>query len=270
MSSISASLFINNGKTDLEILFHSNNFSDLEKNVEKLFNEDQLDHAYSKAFDMEAKFSVYWKMNGKYWSSLDLNKDGKNELFFLPKAINPDDIEFIEIYTQKKGVYKLIYKESGHIIAYKIQPNTKEIVLFHHQYPCCSNASHNINMVRLVNGKINLRKKYFLARDEGMKGDFFPNSVNFTSKFNYLKKRTTVRWSPEKISKNAWSVFQENKLAIYPKLTPFRILAKKGNWYYIEICGEPIIRKKKLYDCVINSENFNNVHVFGWIVFNVE
>lgn len=265
MSSISASLFINNGKTDLEILFHSNNFSDLEKNVEKLFNEDQLDHAYSKAFDMEAKFSVYWKMNGKYWSSLDLNKDGKNELFFLPKAINPDDIELIEIYTQKKGIYNLIYKESGHIIAYKIHPNTKEIVLFHHQYPCCSSASHNINMVRLVNGKINLRKKYFLARDEGMKGDFFPNSVNFTSKFNYLKKRTTVRWSPEKISKNAWSVFQENKLAIYPKLTPFRILAKKGNWYYIEICGEPIIRKKKLYDCVINSENFNNVHVFGWI-----
>lgn len=270
MPSIQASLFINGAKTDLQELINDSDRATLKNDVEKLFNVDQFDHLFSKAYDKEALFSMYWKKNQSFWSCIDLNKDGKNELLYQSTAKDDEEIEFVEIYTKQKGEYQLNYKESGHFIAYKIHPNTKEVVLFHHQYPCCTNASHSIYMVRLVKGKIKLRKKYFLARDKEMKGDFFPKHVQFKPNYHFLKKQTIVRWSPEKITKNAWKMFQENKLAKYPKNTPYKILSKKGNWVYIEICGEPKIDKNKPYEYVINSVNFNDVHVFGWIFFNVE
>ena len=267
MPTINSSLFINGGKTDLNTLLKSSDLSFVKNNVEKLFNTDQFDHLFSKAYDLQAKFSIYWEKNKQFWSINDLNKDGKDELLYQKKAVNDEDVEFVEIYTQKKGEYHLIYKESGHFIAYKIQPNTKEIVLFHHQYPCCTNASHTIYLLRLVNGQIKLRKKYFLARDQGMKGDFFPQKVKFKSNYHFLQKETIVRWSPEKITKNAWKFYQENKLAQYPKNTPYRILSRKGKWAYVEISGEPMIHKKNPYEFVINSINFNDVHVFGWIYY---
>lgn len=267
MPTINSSLFINGGKTELFDLLKSSDSPSVKREIEKLFNEDQFDHPFSKAYHSEATFNLYWEKNKSFWSVIDLNKDGKDELLYLPIAANDEEIEFVEIYLQKKGKYQLTYKESGHFIAYKIHPNTKEIVLFHHQYPCCSSASHTINMVRLVKGKIKLRKKYFLARDEGMKGDFFPNRVTFSSKYQYLQKQIIVRWSPEKITKNAWKMYQENKLAEYPKNTPCRILSRKGRWWYIEIFGEPILHQKNPYEFVINSINFNDVPVFGWIYY---
>lgn len=269
MPQINSSLFINGGKTDLFSLLKSSDSPSVKSKIEKLFNEDQFDHPFSKAYDSEAKFNLYWEKNRQYWYTIDLNRDGKDELLYQVIATNLEEIEFVEIYSKTKGQYKLFYKESGHFIAYKIHSNTKEIILFHHQYPCCSNASHNINMVRLIGNQIKLRKKYFLARDEGMKGDFFPKNVSFKSNYHYLTKNTIIRWSSEKISKNAWGMYKENKLANYPKGTPYRILARKGLWSYIEICGEPIIQKKNPYEFVINSTNFNDVHVFGWIYLNV-
>lgn len=264
---INPSVFINGGKTNLFSLYKPSDSPSVKSKIEKLFNEDQFDHPFSKAYDSEAKFNLYWEKNKQFWHTIDLNKDGKDELLYQSVATNDEEIEFLEIYSQKKGKYQLIYKESGHFIAYKIHPHTQEIILFHHDYPCCTNASHTINMVRLVRGKIKLRKKYFLARDEGMKGDFFPKRVKFSSEYQYLQKQTIIRWSPEKITKNAWKMYQENKLAEYPKNTLCRILSRKGRWWYIEICGEPILHQKNPYEFVINSINFNDVPVFGWIYY---
>lgn len=269
MPTINPSLFINGGNADLFTLYKPSDSPSVKNKIEKLFNEDQFDHPFSKAYDSEATFNLYWEKNKLFWHTVDLNRDGKDELIYQPIANNQEEIEFVEIYLPKKGSYQLLYKESGNFIAYKIHPHTHEIILFHHDYPCCTNASHTINMVRLVRGKIKSRKKYFLARDEGMKGNFFPEKVTFKSNYHLLQKQTIVRWSSDKITRNAWGMYHENKLANYPKGTPYRILAKKGRWQYVEICGEPKINKNKPYQFVINSINFNDVPVFGWIYVNI-
>ena len=98
MPSINSTLFINGGKTDVSILFKSSDVLTIKNKVEKLFNEDQFDHLYSKGYDLEAKFTLYWEKNKRFWSTIDLNKDGRDELIYQPIANNEEEIEFVEIY----------------------------------------------------------------------------------------------------------------------------------------------------------------------------
>ena len=256
MPRIPVGLFVNGGETDFSKLFIDQK-NTIKEQVKKLFDFDKLDHEYTKAYETEAKFEIYWLKNESNWHFIDLNRDGKSELIFQSIATLNNEMEFVEIWSNQT----VLYKESGHFIAYKIHPNTNEIILFHHKYPCCSSASHNIDMVRYVRGKIRLRKKYFLARDSEMKGDFFPPKVKYTSNYHYLNNNTPVRWSSNRIMNNASKLSNENKVADYPKATPYWILAKRNGWNYVLMCGEPISNQKGL----IRSENFKDVHVFGWI-----
>lgn len=262
MPRIPASIFVNGGQTDFSILFKSID-KELKNKVQLLFDEDRLDHSLSKAYDVEAVFDRYWKENEKLWHSLDVNKDGVNELIYLSILSETNESESFEIYSLKDEKYRLIFGDSGHLLAYKIHPNTKEIILFHHKYPCCSSASHNINMIRLVGGQIVLRKKYFIAKNEGMKGIFFPKKVNYTSDYFYLNTNTTLRWSSGVIDEKASDVFNDNIIAIYPKGTPYRILAEENGWKYVLFCGVP--SKKESNIGIITPENFSEIHVFGWI-----
>src|SRR5690606_1494991 len=150
----------------------------------------------------------------------------------------------------------------GHLPAYKIHPNTGEILLYHHEYPCCENASHNLNRLRLVNNKITLVKRYFLGRDHGMLGKFFPEKSRFTGKFAYTTGKTILYWSPEVIGKNAWPRRSEqNIIAPYPDSVPYSTLAQKGKWRFVIMHGAPVIEENR----VINPANFTNTWIYGWI-----
>ena len=261
MPRVSAAIFVNGGLTDFSILFKSTD-SELKSKVQVLFDEDCLDHPFSKAYDQNATFQHYWQSNEKLWYSLDMNKDGVNELIFQSE-LNSNESESIEIYSLKSKKYKLIFGDSGHLLAYKIHPNTKEIILFHHKYPCCSASSHNINMVRLVGGEIILRKKYFVARNECMKGDFFPQKVRYTPQYFMLQRNTIVRWCPEIIDEKASDAFSTNSIATYPKGVQYRILAEEKGWKYVLLCGIPL--KKEAGKGIISAENFTDTHVFAWL-----
>lgn len=254
-------MFVNGGEKDLSKLFSSPPNALLKSEVKQLFEDDKLNHEQTKAYDSKAVFETYWTNNQSKWNFIDLNKDGKKELIYQSVSSELNEMECVEIWILKIRKYDLLYKESGHLIAYKIHPNTKEILLFHYKYPCCSSASNTINMVRLVKGKIKLRKKYFLANDTGMKGDFFPKKVKFENQYSYLTKRTTLRWSPAVIMKHAWKLARENKVADYPKGTPYRVLARENGWKYVLMCGQPALQQNG----IIQTANFMDVHVFGWI-----
>ncbi len=264
MPRLNASIFVNDGLTDFSFLFKTVDVN-LKNKVQSLFEKDRLDHYDTKAFDLDAVFSVYWEKHNKYWFSLDLNKDGENEILYLNELTNEIEMESFEIYQFNQGYYKNIYKESGHLLAYKIHPNTKEIILFHHKYPCCSSVSHNINMVRLVNGKIVLRKKYVVASDNGMNGStkFFPKKVKYTRKMSYLKQDVLVRWSSSIISVKASDFFESNVVGRFSKGAEYRVLFEIGKWKYVLMCAPPL--KRVSNEGIIDSSNFMDVKVFGWI-----
>lgn len=254
------SIFVNKGSYTLKKVFK--NSIEIKNKVEYLFNKDLLDHEYTKAYAINADFKTYWSKNESNWKMLDMNKDSIFEFIYCYETNESKENNFIEIYFQQSGKLKLLFKEKGSLIAYKIQPNTKEIILFHHKYPCCRTVSHNINMIRMVNNKIHLRKKYFVLNPEDTSFKIFPNYVQYSSKYYYLKKN-------KKIFSSTKSIMQHSKksiIGIYPKNTPFRILFSEKKWKYVLMCGTPINSTKS--KTIINPENFTQTHVFGWLSVN--
>ena len=256
---IPESFFVNNAKTDFETIFIKNN-EELLKGVKQLFNDDLLNHDLTKAFDIEATFEKYWVKYEKSWHLLDLNNDGVFELFFNNSDADIEHLSF-EIFKINKEKYQAIYFQVGKLIGYKIHPNTKEIILFRHQFPCCTNLSHNVDMIRLLNGKISLRKKFFVARPDEMKTKLFPKSVSYSKEYFFFKKDEKVRWSAEIITKDATRMTEENIISNYPKGTAYRVLAVEKGWKYVLILGEP----SKDLNKIINPANFIYTHVFGWV-----
>ncbi|MBI1836284.1 MAG: hypothetical protein HYR91_03360 [Flavobacteriia bacterium] len=252
-------LFVNRGCTDFSKIYIQDKIF-LEKSVKQLFNDDLLNHENTKAFDLDAKFEFYWEKNNLFWHVLDLNNDGEYELFFNNEAKLQEETVF-EIYKFEKGKYKSFYFDTGKLIAYKIHPNTKELILFRHKYPCCSNMSHNIESIRLLNGKINLRKRFFIARPDEMATKLFPKKVNYSSNYSYLLKDVEVRWSAEKIIEKASRYSEQNIISKYIKGTPYRILATEKGWQFVLLCGEPSNENNR----IINPSNFIYTHVYGWI-----
>jgi hypothetical protein len=262
MPRVSAKLFVNKADTNFSAVFKKDDL-EIEKKVKRIFDADRLNHEMSKAYDVDASFDVYWKIYKQFWHSIDLNVDGKNELVFSTYQKKIEANELFEIYTLDNGEYKSIYQESGHILCFKIQPNTKEIVLFHHKYPCCSSGSHNINMIRLINGKIVLRKKYFVGFDVNVQGDFFPKKSNYSAKYHYLNEVKKLRWSNLAVTKNASAFSQNNIVAEFDVKTPYKVLFKSKKWTYVVMYGVPL--KKREGVGFLNFENFKDVHVYGWI-----
>ena len=261
MTRVDAKLFIPNPETDFAKIQVQNEALKA-KMVQFLFDNDMVDHIMTKAYDPEALFVNYYKQFGPLYQLIDLNNDQVPELIFNGYNSEEREKEQLQIFTTIKGVLVSVYNEMGHLMAYKIHPNTKEVLLYHHQYPCCENASHNLNRLRLVNNKIALVKRYFLGRDHGMLGKFFPEKSKFTGKFVVTKEKTTLRWSPEEINQGAWPRRTEkNIIAMYPDSVAYTVLAEKGKWQFVIMHGAPVSEPNK----VINPANFTNTWIYGWI-----
>jgi len=118
-------------------------------------------------------------------------------------------------------------------------------------------------MVRVINGKIKLRKKYFIANSEILKSNCIPKFVNYNLKFHFLTKETAVRWSSNKNTKKDVNSINENTIAFYPKKAPYKVLFSNKNWIYVLLYEAPLTSKKN--KSAINPNNFSDVHVYGWI-----
>lgn len=261
MTRIDPKIFIASPETDFSKI-QVRNEALKAKMVEFLFNNDMVDHVGTKAYDPAALFVNYYQQFAALYQLIDLNNDQVPELIFNGYGSQDKEKEQLLIFTTIKGELVPVYNEMGHLPAYKIHPNTGEILLYHHQYPCCENASHNLNRLRLVNNKITLVKRYFLGRDHGMLGKFFPEKSKFTGKFARTTGKTILYWSPEVIEKNAWPRRSEkNIIAPYPDSVPYSILAEKGKWQFVIMHGTPVMEENR----VINPANFTNTWIYGWI-----
>lgn len=261
MTRVNASLFIPNPETDFTKIQLQNEALKV-KMVQFLFDNDMVDHIGTKAYDPEALFVNYYKQFGPLYQLIDLNNDKVPELIFNGYNTEEREKEQVQIFTTVKGVLVSVYNEMGHLMAYKIHPNTKEVLLYHHQYPCCENASHNLNRLRLVNNKMTLIKRYFLGRDHGMLGKFFPEKSTFSGKFYQTKKKTALYWSQEEINQGAWPRRSDkNIIAMYPDSVAYSVLAQKGKWRFVIMHGTPVVEENR----VINPSNFKDTWIYGWI-----
>jgi len=262
MIRINPTLFLNQPQTEFSSITLANNGLKL-RMVRYLFDHDMLNHEGTKAFALDAKFENYYQIMKENYRLIDLNNDQTPELIFSGYVSKDDEKEHFEIYRDEKGVPTKIYDEIGHLLAYKIHPYTQEILLYHHQYPCCANASHNINRLRLIDGRLQHVKRYFVAREAGdMKGSFFPVKTQFNGKYYSTHKIETLRWSGSVIAKNAWKDrFPKNTIARYESGSIYTILAQENGWNYVLMHTPPMIEENK----VINPANFGEVAVFGWL-----
>jgi len=261
MTRVDAKVFIADPETDFTKVRVQNETLKA-KMVAFLFSNDLIDHIGTKAYDPSALFVNYYKQFGPLYQLIDLNNDLVPELIFNGYPTEEKEKEQLQIFTTIKGELVSVYNEIGHLLAYKIHPNTKEVLLYHHQYPCCGNASHNLNRLRLVNNKVMLIKRYFLGRDTGMLGKFFPEKSTFSGKFYVTKSKTELRWSPEEINQAAWPMRSENNvIANYPDSTTYSVLAEKGKWRFVIMHGIPVREE----NWVINPSNFSDTWIYGWI-----
>lgn len=262
MPKIEPAIFIANPLTNIDAI--SNQDAKLKKQiVQSLFDNELIDHVLTKSYDLNADFDSYFERFQKCYWLMDLNQDGALEIVFSGHTTDEMESEMLQIFSPIGKAYSLVFSEKGHFLAYKIHPNTKEILIFHHQYPCCDNGSHNINRLRLVKNSVQMVKRYFVARDSNMKGDFFPQKSEFNKKFFSTKQnQTKLYWSPNIISSDAWpGRSQQNLVAKYPKNTPYQCLAEKGAWKYVIMHGAPIVEN----NTVINPANFTGTWIYGWI-----
>ena len=249
---IPSHFYVNNGRTDFSQIFKRN--YELFKTIEELFNTDRLDHELTRAYDLNATFSNYWNKNKLFWFECDLNKDNVNELIFTDYSINKKPIDCItEIYYKSKVGYKLIYKEVGIFISFKIQSNTREIILFHHRFPCCSSMSNNLDQLRIIRGQVKMRRKYFVASEKKNLNSTFPKYVKYSSIFHILQKEQVVYWERN----------LNSGICLFPKNSAYKVLAKMNGWKYIEMFEFPI--KSDRISPLINIDNFQAIHIYGWI-----
>ena len=262
MTRVDPTLFIANPETDLDKVTITNEA--LKRSmVNYLFDSDLLDHVGTKAYDTQAVFDTYYTQFSDLYCLIDLNNDGLPELIFNGFVSSDDDKEYLEIYGTKKGVVTRLFKEIGHVLAYKIQPNTKEVLLYHHQYPCCENASHNLNRLRLIGNELQLQKRYFIGRDSGMVGPFFPKKVQFTTENKRFSKTTKLYWSPAMVTTDAWPRrSQINVIASYAASSVYTVLAQTKSWSFVLVKSAPMITPNN----VINPANFLQTWIYGWVV----
>jgi len=262
MTRVDASLFIYQPITNFDSVL-VNNEPLKRKMMAFLFDNDMIDHAGTRAYDAKATFLDYYKQYAPLYRLIDLNNDQIPELIFNGLVTPGDDREFLEIYGTVQGNVVRLYREIGHLLAYKVQPNTKEILLYHHQYPCCVNASHNLNRLRLIGEKFRVSKYYFLGRDKDMVGPFFPKKSTFTGKYGIFTTPITLRWSPAVVNSGAWKTRSEvNTIADFDSLSVYTVLATENGWDFVLMKTNPKLDKKNR---VINPANFGETAIYGWV-----
>jgi hypothetical protein len=263
MSRVDARLFIHQPRTDFETIYLDKT-DELKNAVAWLFAADKLSHEGTKSMNISNQFENYWnQFNGK-WHFIDMDQNGQPELIFSGKPFEGDEKEMFSLYAQYGTVWKEIYWDDGHLLAYKIHPRTNEILLYHHRYPCCSQSTHSINRLRYLKNKVFQMKRYFLARDEGMKGNFFPKTSSFKKKYGELNRKTMLYWSKGKISLGASQYSPTNEIIHFAKGSHFKILAKEERWMYVQMISQPIVESS----AVVNAANLKEAKLFGWILNN--
>jgi hypothetical protein len=257
---IPSHVFVHQGKTNFDSLIHHN---DLVEKVEALFNQELLYHDYTLEVHPNSNFKTYWSVFEKNWGVIDLNNDGVYELIFQGRVSSFDEKEYVEIFKKNEDNWERIHSDVGRLLAYKIHPNTKKIILYQHRYPCCYSASHSIIMVRLIGEKIITKSRFFVGRDGGdMVGPFYPDSVSYSSAFKQLTSKTLLRWSPAVVDSKAFINYSEtNAIIHYEKGGYYKELYKKNGWAFV-LMYSGIVHEQAV---VINSVNFVNTPVYGWI-----
>lgn len=258
-------VFVNNGTTNFDSIFYKTEIQSL---VHELFNQQILNHDYTLEVHPNSNFKTYWSVFEERWNIIDLNNDGIGELIMQGQISSFDEKEYVEIYKKTDGKWTKIHGEVGRLLAYKIHPNTKKIILYQHKYPCCLSASHNIFVIRLIGDRIILKSRFFVGRDNGdMVGPFYPDSVKYPTNFEQLAEKTLLRWSPEVVNKNAFTNYSESNAIIhYDKGAYYKTLYTKDNWSFV-LMYSGIINESAM---VINPANFVNNPVYGWIFLEGE
>lgn len=253
-------VFVNGGATKLDSVLLQ---TETKSSVKEIFDQQILYHDYTLEVHPNSNFETYWSVFEPRWSKVDLNNDGTFELIMRGKNTVLDEKEYVEIYKKTDDSWEKIYSEVGRLLAYKIHPNTGKIILYHHRYPCCNSASHNIFTVRLLNGKIHTTSRFFVGRDTGdMIGPFFPDEVNHTSSYEKLVEMTALRWSPSEITEDAFTNYSETNIIVhYSEGGLFKRLYSKDGWSFVLMYSNIVIEPA----IVINPANFVYKPVYGWI-----
>ena len=260
MPRVDVKIFVNKGKTDFDVAFNKN--SEKKKaEVEWLFENNQLKHDYSKAVNSELKFGPYWNLFSKNWFLVDLDKDGTEELIFSGKPLVSDEKEQFSLFVKYGAVWKEVFWDDGHLMAYKVHPNTGEIILYHHRYPCCQQFTHMIQKIRWVRNKVRSTKRYFIARDSGIKGQLFPKKSRYPMSYVRLKKAKVLFWSKGKIKNDASIFAKTNSIIHYPKSSYYQVLAKENGWSYVMMVSPPKMEESP----VANPLNLQDARYYGWL-----
>lgn len=253
------SVFINGGYDDFDRILSQD--ESIAEKVKTLHAYDELGHEFTVSTN---SFEEYWKTYSKQWFYIQFKKDNPPLLLFKGYRNYNDEREYVEIYdVEKERGKRWQYGDVGKLLAYKRNPFTKELILYVHKYPCCKSASHNIYRIRQLNDKIVHNDRFFVGRDAGdMVGPFFPDSVEHSLKYEYLKKKTELRWSPAVVEENAFSEWTESNLIInYNEGAIYKVLHDKGDWQFV-IFFSGIAEERSM---MLNYANFLNKGVYGWI-----
>lgn len=260
MPRVDAKLFVNQGRTDFEAIFVSDK-EKVKSAVEWLFDNNKLDHDFSKAVDPSLPFGPYWNHFSEMWNLVDLDADGKHELLFSGHSIISDEKESLTVFVQYGTVWKQVFWDDGHLLAFKIHPRTGEVILYHHRYPCCSQFTHMVQRMRWLRNKMQLKQSYFLARDTGMKGQFFPKKTLFPRKYRQLKQTTMLYWSKGVIQKDAAIFSPTNAIIHFPAKSYYKVLFQQGKWKYVLMVSPPKMEESM----VANPSNLQSSFFFGWM-----
>lgn len=252
-------VFVNEGKTNFDKIFTQD--ESIAEMVKTLFNYNELTHDLPVQTN---SFEQYWDRYKSQWSFIAFNKEEAPLLLFQGLKNNSDEREYIEIYDPKKNRNERnLYSDVGKVLAYKIHPRTKEVILYTHKYPCCKSASHNVYRIRRIKDDLKVNDRFFVGRDIGdMVGPFFPEKVDFSDKYYKLKERTELRWSPAVVNEHAFQNYTATNLIInYNEEAIYKVLHEKNNWQFV-VFFNGIAEEQST---VLNYTNFKNKGVYGWI-----
>jgi hypothetical protein len=255
---VPANVFVNKGETTFDSILYVND--SIIYAVEELFDSSELTHEFTLD---GSKFSKYWEVFGNQWYWVKIKPNEPPFLLFKGIVSFLDEKEYVEIFDIRKEAKNRIYANSGHLLAYKEHPFTKEIVLFVHEYPCCQSASHNIIQVRYVNDTIRVKKRFFVGRDHNdMVGPFFPDAVEQPKDYKQLTSKITLRWSPEMVTNNAFAGRAKTNVIIhYNEGAVYKVLHQDKGWQFV-VMFNGIAEEQS---SVLNYTNFINRPVYGWI-----
>lgn len=252
-------VYVNHGKNDFSSIIYRD--STLKEKVAFLHSHDELQHDLSVRTNT---FAEYWEVFKKQWHFIKFRKNAAPLLLFEGIKNYYDERGYVQLYDMsKKQRHQLVYSSVGKLLAYKRQPFTEGLILYVHQYPCCKSASHNIKIIRQLDGKIIVSERFFVGRDIGdMVGPFFPKKGINSPNYYVLKKRTALRWSPAVVNKDAFKGWaQTNVIIHYNKGAIYKILGKQDGWEFV-IFFSGIAKEQSR---VINYTNFEFTGVYGWI-----